>query len=116
MDRNAFVEVMNEASGMLETGRAEEALARLSAFDDELLGVPDPKEYGWIVSYRFRSAFAAGDYAQALHLAEHGPARYPADIPPPPPGPLFNNGREGPHPHGPAHNAQPIGPPGKAQP
>ncbi|WP_433590424.1 hypothetical protein [Nocardia sp. CA-145437] len=82
MDRNAFVEVMNEASGMLETGRAEEALARLSAFDDELAGVPDPKEYGWIVSYRFRSAFAAGDYAQALHLAEHGPARYPADIPP----------------------------------
>ncbi|MEV0467038.1 hypothetical protein AB0I30_21175 [Nocardia tengchongensis] len=82
MDRNAFVEVMNEASGMLETGRAEEALARLSAFDDELPGVPDPKEYGWIVSYRFRSAFAAGDYAQALHLAEHGPARYPADIPP----------------------------------
>ncbi|MTE14397.1 hypothetical protein [Nocardia aurantiaca] len=82
MDRNAFVEVMNEASGMLEAGRADEALARLSAFDDGLDAAPEPKEYGWIVSYRFRAAFAAGDYAQALHLAEHGPARYPADIPP----------------------------------
>ncbi|MGW5113516.1 hypothetical protein [Nocardia sp. NPDC004123] len=82
MDRNAFVEVMNEASGMLDSGRADEALARLSAFDDGLDAAPDPKEYGWIVSYRFRSAFGAGDYAQALRLAEHGPARYPADIPP----------------------------------
>ncbi|MTJ63452.1 hypothetical protein GL305_22965 [Nocardia seriolae] len=82
MDRNAFVEVMNEASGMLEAGRAEEALARLTVFDDGLAVAPEPKDYGWIVSYRFRSAFAAGDYAQALHLAEHGPARFPADIPP----------------------------------
>ncbi|MFE3188085.1 hypothetical protein ACFXHA_03695 [Nocardia sp. NPDC059240] len=82
MDRNAFVEVMNEASGMLEAGLAEEALARLTAFDDGLDVAPEPKDYGWIVSYRFRSAFAAGDYAQALHLAERGPARFPADIPP----------------------------------
>ncbi|MEC3917200.1 hypothetical protein [Nocardia sp. CDC160] len=82
MDRNAFVEVMNDASGMLEAGLAEEALARLTAFDDGLDAAPEPKDYGWIVSYRFRSAFAAGDYAQALHLAEHGPARFPADIPP----------------------------------
>ncbi|MVU83715.1 hypothetical protein GPX89_41585 [Nocardia sp. ET3-3] len=82
MDRNAFVEVMNDASGMLEAGLAQEALARLAAFDDGLVVAPEPKDYGWIVSYRFRSAFAAGDYAQALHLAEHGPARFPADIPP----------------------------------
>ncbi|GAB0108616.1 hypothetical protein JMUB6875_76470 [Nocardia sp. JMUB6875] len=82
MDRNAFVEVMNEASGMLEAGLADEALARLTAFDDGLDVAPEPKDYGWIVSYRFRSAFAAGDYAQALHLAERGPARFPADIPP----------------------------------
>ncbi|WP_162958660.1 hypothetical protein [Nocardia yunnanensis] len=82
MDRNAFVEVMNDASGMLEAGLAEEALARLTAFDDGLDAAPEPKDYGWIVSYRFRAAFAAGDYAQALHIAERGPARYPADIPP----------------------------------
>ncbi|MFE6860944.1 hypothetical protein [Nocardia sp. NPDC057668] len=82
MDRNAFVEVMNEASGMLDSGRAEDALARLTAFDDALTTPPDPKDYGWVVSYRFRSAFAAGEYDQALHLAEHGPARFPADIPP----------------------------------
>lgn len=82
MDRNAFVEVMNEASGMLEAGLAEEALTRLTAFDDTLTDAPDPKDYGWIVSYRFRAAFAAGDFAQALNLASHGPARFPADIPP----------------------------------
>ncbi|MEV6772134.1 hypothetical protein AB0N05_26250 [Nocardia sp. NPDC051030] len=82
MDRNAFVEVMNEASGMLESGQADQALVRLSAFDDGLLDAPDPKDYGWIVSYRFRAAFAAGDFAQALHIAERGPARFPADIPP----------------------------------
>ncbi|MFI1917773.1 hypothetical protein [Nocardia sp. NPDC020380] len=82
MDRSAFVEVMNEASGMLDAGQADAALARLTAFDDALTTAPDPKDYGWIVSYRFRSAFAAGDFAQTLHLAEHGPARFPADIPP----------------------------------
>ncbi|WP_157535177.1 hypothetical protein [Nocardia inohanensis] len=82
MDRNAFVEVMNEASGMLDAGRAPEALARLTAFDDGLTAPPDPKEYGWIVSYRFRSAFAAGEFDQALRLAAQGPARFPADIPP----------------------------------
>ncbi|WP_330181079.1 hypothetical protein OHB26_32530 [Nocardia sp. NBC_01503] len=82
MDRNAFVEVMNEASGMLESGRATEALARLTAFDDALLSPPDPKDYGWVVSYTFRSAFAAGEFEQALRIAESGPARFPADIPP----------------------------------
>ncbi|WP_067685718.1 hypothetical protein [Nocardia jejuensis] len=82
MDRNAFVEVMNEASGMLEAGQADDALARLTAFDDGLLEAPDPKDYGWVVSYRFRAAFAAGDFEQALHIAERGPARFPADIPP----------------------------------
>ncbi|MFF2550003.1 hypothetical protein ACFVUS_03340 [Nocardia sp. NPDC058058] len=82
MDRNAFVEVMNEASGMLESGRAPEALARLTAFDNALLSPPDPKDYGWVVSYTFRSAFAAGEYDQALRIAENGPARFPADIPP----------------------------------
>ncbi|WP_067562837.1 hypothetical protein [Nocardia acidivorans] len=82
MDRNAFVEVMNEASGMLESGRATEALARLTAFDDALLSPPDPKDYGWVVSYTFRSAFAAGEFEQALRIAENGPARFPADIPP----------------------------------
>ncbi|WP_405137108.1 hypothetical protein [Nocardia sp. NBC_01388] len=82
MDRNAFVEVMNEASGMLESGQAQEALARLTAFDNALLAAPEPQDYGWVVSYRFRSAFAAGDFAQALHIAENGPARFPADIPP----------------------------------
>ncbi|WP_157762082.1 hypothetical protein [Nocardia yamanashiensis] len=82
MDRNAFVEVMNEASGMLDAGRAPDALARLTAFDDGLTAPPDPKDYGWIVSYRFRSAFAAGEFEQALRIAEQGPARFPADIPP----------------------------------
>lgn len=82
VDRNAFVEVMNEASGMLDAGRAPDALARLTAFDDGLTAPPDPKDYGWIVSYRFRSAFAAGEFEQALRLAEQGPARFPADIPP----------------------------------
>ncbi|MFJ4654908.1 hypothetical protein ACIP5Y_26850 [Nocardia sp. NPDC088792] len=82
MDRSAFVEVMNEASGMLDAGQADAALAHLTAFDDALLAAPDPKDYGWIISYRFRSAFAAGDFAQTLQLAEHGPARFPADIPP----------------------------------
>ncbi|MRH88539.1 hypothetical protein GFY24_13975 [Nocardia sp. SYP-A9097] len=82
MDRNAFVEVMNEASGMLESGRAPEALARLTEFDNALLSPPDPKDYGWVVSYTFRSAFAAGEFAQALRIAENGPARFPADIPP----------------------------------
>lgn len=81
MDRDAFVAVMNEASGMLEHGEATEALARLTAFDDALLDQPDPKDYGWIVSYRFRAAFAAGDFAQALHIADQGPARFAADIP-----------------------------------
>ncbi|QLY27876.1 hypothetical protein [Nocardia huaxiensis] len=81
MDRNAFVHVMNEASGMLEAGDAAGALARLTAFDDALGEQPDPQDYGWIVSYRFRSAFGAGDYAQALHIAENGPARFAADIP-----------------------------------
>lgn len=82
MDRNAFVDVMNEASGMLESGRAVEALERLTAFDNALLAAPEPQDYGWVVSYRFRSAFAAGEFEQALQLAEHGPARFPADIPP----------------------------------
>lgn len=82
VDRNAFVEVMNEASGMLDAGRAPDALARLTAFDDGLTAPPDPKDYGWIVSYRFRSAFAAGEFEQALRIAEQGPARFPADIPP----------------------------------
>ncbi|MCP9618597.1 hypothetical protein FOH10_12360 [Nocardia otitidiscaviarum] len=81
MDREAFVAVMNEASGMLDQGQAVEALERLTAFDDSLLDQPDPKDYGWIVSYRFRAAFAAADFAQALRIAESGPARFAADIP-----------------------------------
>lgn len=81
MDREAFVHVMNEASGLLEAGDAAGALARLTAFDDGLVEQPDPQDYGWIVSYRFRSAFGAGDFAQALQIAENGPARFAADIP-----------------------------------
>ncbi|WP_067526200.1 hypothetical protein [Nocardia uniformis] len=81
MDRDAFIAVMNEASGMLEQGEATAALARLTTFDDMLLDQPDEQDYGWIVSYRFRAAFAAGDFAQALHIAENGPARFAADIP-----------------------------------
>ncbi|MFI6865471.1 hypothetical protein [Nocardia sp. NPDC050406] len=81
MDRDAFVAVMNEASELLEQGEAVAALSRLTAFDDALLDQPDPQDYGWIVSYRFRAAFAAGDFAQALHIADQGPARFAADIP-----------------------------------
>ncbi|WP_280357733.1 hypothetical protein [Nocardia otitidiscaviarum] len=66
---------------MLDQGQAVEALERLTAFDDSLLDQPDPKDYGWIVSYRFRAAFAAADFAQALRIAESGPARFAADIP-----------------------------------
>ncbi|NNH69367.1 hypothetical protein HLB23_05685 [Nocardia uniformis] len=81
MDRQVFVAVMNEVNELLRDGRAAEALARLIAFDDGLDTAPDPQDYGWIVSYRFRAAFAAGDYEQALRVLQYGPARYPADIP-----------------------------------
>ncbi|MFI6865476.1 hypothetical protein [Nocardia sp. NPDC050406] len=81
MDRNAFVAVMNEANELLRTGRAAEALVRLTVFDDALTTAPDPRDYGWIIAYRFQAAFAAGDFEQALRILEYGPARFPADIP-----------------------------------
>lgn len=72
---------MNEVSGLLQNGRAQEALSKLIAFDDALDTPLDPQDYGWIISYRFRAAFMAGDFEQALRVLQYGPARYPADIP-----------------------------------
>ncbi|WP_067685714.1 hypothetical protein [Nocardia jejuensis] len=81
MSSDEFVAVMQDSTRLLQNGRAGEALALLSAYDDALLTQPEPRDYGWIVFYRFRAAFLSGDFAQALRLAENGPARFEADVP-----------------------------------
>lgn len=80
MSQNEFTAVMNDASRLLDDDRPSEALERLVAFDDGLTDPLSPQEYGWVFFYRFRAAFLAGDMAQALHLAEHGPSRFAADV------------------------------------
>lgn len=94
MDREKFVAVMTESTQLLQAGRAAEALALLDAYDAGLESPPPPEDYGWIHYYRFRGAFETGDYARALRLAEHGPERFPADVPAPVVGTMYSEAME----------------------
>jgi hypothetical protein len=82
VDQREFVTVMTESGSLIEAGSPEQALRRLTSFDEALAEQPDPKDYGWVFFYRFRAAFLAGDFEQALRLAECGPDRFTADMNP----------------------------------
>lgn len=94
MDREKFVAVMTESTQLLQAGRAAAALTLLNAYDEGLESPLPPEDYGWIHYYRFRGAFETGDYALALRLAEHGPARFPADVPAPVVGTMYSEAME----------------------
>jgi hypothetical protein len=80
MDRREFATVMTDSGSLIDAGMPEQALRRLTSFDEALAEQPDPKDYGWVFFYRFRAAFLAGDFEQALRLAEREPDRFTADL------------------------------------